>query len=88
MRSACRSFGSELAHTLSNDRSGARWHRYFPERETSKLCSAKRSEPRRSLVSLAGKKLLVSLAGKKLLVSLVSLADVRRRRRGTRSAGR
>jgi len=26
---ACRSFGRDLAHSLSNDRSGARWHRFF-----------------------------------------------------------
>ena len=25
----CRSFGRDLAHALSNDRSGARWHRFF-----------------------------------------------------------
>ena len=28
--SACRDFGRDLAHALSNDRSGARWRRFFP----------------------------------------------------------
>lgn len=26
----CRSFGRDLAHALENDRSSARWHRFFP----------------------------------------------------------
>jgi hypothetical protein len=26
----CRNFGRDLAHTLENDRSSARWHRFFP----------------------------------------------------------